>query len=123
MPDSYQAIPLENSAIHPGGEPLDLLDIRNSLKSLMWRAAGVIREGRQLVEASKTVDQWCHYALSRQFAEPEGWELQNMLTVARVMIQSALAREESRGVHLRSDFPDSGGPAWRRHLSTVAEAG
>jgi L-aspartate oxidase len=120
MPDTYHAIPLESLATQPGGEPLDLLDIRNSLKSLMWRSVGVIREGKQLAEAAKTVNQWCQYALSRQFAEPEGWELQNMLTVARTMIEAALAREESRGVHLRSDFPESGGPGWRRHLATIA---
>jgi L-aspartate oxidase len=120
MPDTYQAIPLKNTATHPSGEPLDLLDIRNSLKSLMWRSVGVIRDGKQLAEAAKTVNQWCHYALSRQFAEPEGWELQNMLTVARTMIEAALVREESRGVHSRSDFPDSGGAEWRRHLTMTA---
>jgi L-aspartate oxidase len=117
MPDSFHAIPLKNDAVLPGGEPLDLSDIRNSLKSLMWRAAGVIRDGKQLAEAAKTVDGWCQYALSRQFTEPEGWELQNMLTVARVMIESAQRREESRGVHLRSDFPASGGPSWRKHIA------
>jgi L-aspartate oxidase len=117
MPDTFQALPLENKVIVPGVEMLDLLDIRNSLKSLMWRSVGVRRDGKQLAEAGKNVDRWCHYVLSRQFADPEGWELQNMLTVARVMIDSALQREESRGVHLRSDFPESGGPAWRRHLT------
>jgi L-aspartate oxidase len=35
-----------------------------------------------------------------------GWELQNMLLAARLMIASALARIESRGVHFRSDFPE-----------------
>ena len=34
-------------------EPLDLADIRNSLKSLMWRAAGVRRDGPQLAEAAR----------------------------------------------------------------------
>jgi L-aspartate oxidase len=120
MPDTFHAIPLENQASQPSGEPLDLLDIRNSLKSLMWRSVGVIRDGKQLAEGAKTVNQWCQYALSRQFSEPEGWELQNMLTVARTMIEAALVREESRGVHLRSDFPDSGGAEWRRHLSMTA---
>ena len=32
--------------VEPHTEPLDLVDIRNSLKSLMWRAAGVRRTGR-----------------------------------------------------------------------------
>ena len=36
---------LENAPVEPHTEPLDLADIRNSLKSLMWRAAGVRRVG------------------------------------------------------------------------------
>src|SRR6188472_2202816 len=41
--DSYHAIPLENKSLPQHSEPLDLADIRNSLKSLMWRSAGVRR--------------------------------------------------------------------------------
>ncbi|MFP6693185.1 MAG: L-aspartate oxidase, partial [Pirellulales bacterium] len=61
-------------------------------------------------------DGWCRYVLPRQFSSPEGWELQNMLTVARLMIDAALTREETRGVHQRSDYPQAN-PDWRRHLS------
>jgi L-aspartate oxidase len=39
-----------------------------------------------------------------------------MLTVARLMIGSALARTESRGTHYRSDFPETDDVRWRRHL-------
>ena len=46
----------------------------------------------------------------------EGWELQNMLTLARVMIEAALLREESRGVHLRTDFPQLDDAHWNKHL-------
>ena len=67
----------------------------------MWRAAGVRRAGPQLAEASETIHRWCRYVLARQFANPAGWELQNMLTVASLIVESALARTESRGVHLR----------------------
>ncbi|MEX2317922.1 MAG: L-aspartate oxidase [Pirellulales bacterium] len=35
--DTFRAIPLENAATEPPTEPLDLLDIRNALRSLMWR--------------------------------------------------------------------------------------
>ena len=44
-----------------------------------------------------------------------------MLTVARVMIAAALRREESRGVHLRSDFPDQDDLHWQKRLGTVRE--
>jgi L-aspartate oxidase len=42
-----------------------------------------------------------------------------MLTVASLMVEGALAREESRGVHLRMDFPETDDAHWRRHLAMV----
>jgi L-aspartate oxidase len=116
-PDSFNAIPLENTQVGPHTEPLDLADIRNSLKSLMWRAAGVRRSGPQLADAARTIRRWCGYVLARQLNDPHGWELQNMLTVASLMVEGALAREESRGVHLRMDFPKTDDEHWRRHLA------
>jgi L-aspartate oxidase len=117
--DSYEVIPLENPPVESPTEPLDLTDIRNSLKSLMWRAAGVHRMGPQLTEANETIQRWCRYVLARQFANPTGWELENMLTVSGLIVESALARTESRGVHLRSDFPEADDAHWRRHLSVT----
>ena len=46
-------------------------------------------------QALEMIDRWCRYVLVRQFTESHGWELQNMLTVARLIVRSALAREES----------------------------
>jgi L-aspartate oxidase len=115
--DDFHALPLENIRAEDSIEPLDLADIRNSLKSLTWRAAGVRRSGGQLAEAAEDVDRWCSYVLPRQFNEPGGWELQNMLTVARLMIRGALTREETRGVHVRTDFPQTDNQNWRRHLT------
>ena len=120
-PDTFQAIPLENDQFPPQAEPLDLQDIRNSLKALMWRAAGVQRAGKVLSEAAENIDAWCHYVLPRQFTDPAGWELQNMLSVARVMIAAALRREESRGVHIRSDFPEQDDLHWQMRLGAVRE--
>jgi L-aspartate oxidase len=117
VPDSFAAIPLENKPLPPPREHLDLQDIRNSLKSLMWRAAGVRRGGEGLREAARTIEAWERYALSQQFAAPDGWELQNMLIVSHVMIAAALRREESRGVHLRSDFPEQDDEHWKVRLS------
>jgi L-aspartate oxidase len=122
-PDEYRAVPLENAATEPHAEPLNLADIRNSLRSLMWRSAGVKSEGPQLAEAAETIRRWCRYVLSRQLSDPAGWELQNMLTVASLMVESDLAREESRGVHLRADFPERDDVHWRRHLSVSRRDG
>jgi L-aspartate oxidase len=97
------------------GGPLDLADIRNSLRALMWRHVGVERSGGPLAEALETVEGWCRYVLPRQFAEPQGWQLQNMLQVARLMIRGAIERPETRGVHFRGDHPEAS-PAWRAHI-------
>ena len=94
---------------------LDLADIRNSLRALMWRHVGVERDGESLAEALETVEGWCRYVLPRQFAEPQGWQLQNMLEVARLMIRGAIERRETRGVHFRNDFPDPIAD-WRAHI-------
>lgn len=118
VPDDFHALPLSNPATpHDSAEPLDVLDIRNSLKSLMWRAAGVRREREALEDAKQTIDHWCSYVLARQFSQPAGWELQNMLTVARLMIEAALEREETRGTHLRTDFPATDDARWQRRIA------
>lgn len=115
--DDFRALPLNNESVEEPGVPLDLADIRNSLKSLMWRAAGVQRSREELVAAAETIDNWCRYVLARQFSDTDGWELQNMLTLSRIMVSAALAREESRGVHLRTDFPDLDDEHWHRRQS------
>ena len=117
--DSFRAIPIQFPAAEPHDEPLDLVDIGNSLKSRMWRAAGVRRSGAQLADAAETIRRWCGYVLSRQLTDPRGWELQNMLTISSLMVESALERQESRGVHLRTDFPHIDDEHWRRHLTVM----
>jgi L-aspartate oxidase len=90
----------------------------------MWRSVGITREAGGLRDAAEQVDAWCRYGLNATFDDPSGWTLQNMLTIARLMIAAASAREESRGVHTRSDFPTTR-PEWARHVvlrpSVVAE--
>jgi len=95
---------------------LDLDDIRNSLRALMWLHAGVERTGDSLGEALATVEGWCRYVLPRQFADPRGWQLQNMLEVARLMIRGAIRRDETRGVHFRADHPETR-DAWQVHIA------
>jgi L-aspartate oxidase len=84
---------------------LDVADLTASLRSLMVRKMGIVREESRLLEAQRDVEFWCRYVLSREFDSKGGWELQNLLTVARLMIVGAQARDESRGTHFRSDFP------------------
>ena len=119
IPDDFRSLPITNEVPETDDEPLDVDDIRNSLKSLMWRDAGVRRERAELAAAAESIDQWFRYVLPREFHDPRGWELQNLLTVARLMVEAALLREESRGVHQRADFPSQDDENWKRHLSWV----
>ncbi len=95
---------------------LDLNDIRNSLKSLMWRDAGIERDERHLLEAEEMIEMWCSYVMDKEFAHPVGWELQNMLIVSRLIVVSARKRKESRGVHHRTDYPKTDNIHWKKHI-------
>jgi L-aspartate oxidase len=82
----------------------------------MVRHMGVIRDRAGLAEAQHDVAFWRRSVLVREFADRAGWELQNLLTIARLMIDAALKREESRGVHFRSDFPGRDDAHWQKHI-------
>src|SRR5262245_44751348 len=87
MPDTF-VVPKIEARFEPetAGPKLDVDDLTRSLRSLMMRNMGVVRHRQGLKEAEKQVAFWCRYALRREFASRSGWELQNMLTVARLMI-------------------------------------
>jgi L-aspartate oxidase len=85
----------------------------------MWRNVGIERDRESLESAARHVDFWNKYVSTREFQQPNGWELQNMLVLARLMIASASAREESRGVHYRRDFPESR-PEMARHIEVLS---
>ena len=84
---------------------LDLVDVRSSLRSAMWRNVGIIRTGNKLDDALDMIHFWCRYSLDKIFDDLGGWEIQNMLVCAALVTAAARAREESRGTHTRTDFP------------------
>jgi len=91
---------------HSDRTRLDTSDVKNSLRALMWRNVGITRKAQPLKEAQEIIRFWQRYVMDKTFDSPQGWELQNMLTVCLLIAQSALARKESRGVHCRIDYPD-----------------
>jgi L-aspartate oxidase len=116
MPPSWTARMID-SRFTPERGTLDLADLRNSLQSVLWRKVGIVRDRVGLEEALQDVGFWRRYVLAQEFHEPRGWELQNLLTVARLMTWAALEREESRGVHYRADFPERDDHRWLRHVT------
>jgi len=106
----------------PAGVRVNIEDLIYSLKSLMWREMGVERSRPGLEDALEKIGFWSRAVGDLGSSDPRSWELVNMLTVARLATLGALAREESRGVHFRQDFPETA-PDWRAHtvLTPVLE--
>ncbi len=98
---------------------LDLPDVANSLTSLMSRNVAVERSGDRLRETIEIIAFWSRYVMDKVFDEPREWETQNMLTVALLIATGAATRCESRGVHFRTDFPNTDDATWRRHIEVV----
>ncbi|MFN0136927.1 MAG: L-aspartate oxidase [Phycisphaerae bacterium] len=94
---------------------LDLEDVLHSLQSMMSRNVAIERSGDRLRETTEIIDFWSRYVMDKVFDEPAAWETQNLLTVAAAITLSAATRCESRGVHFRSDFPQTDA-AWRLHI-------
>jgi L-aspartate oxidase len=74
------------------------------LRGLMWRDAGLLRDEvglRRAQEGLTALRERAPLGMTRRELEAR-----NLLTVAEVMVQAALGREESRGAHFRLDFPE-----------------
>lgn len=84
---------------------LNLEDLTYSLKSMMWRHMGVLRGAEGLEEMRGKLAFWSRVVQDLAPAEPRAWELLDMLLVARLAALAAHTREESRGVHARTDHP------------------
>jgi L-aspartate oxidase len=102
---------------------LDLEDIRNSLRALMTRSVGIEREDSRLGDALRDIDFWGRYVMDKTFDKPYDWESQNMLTIARLIATMARHRTESRGVHYRTDYPDTNDEQWRIHVTVRRREG
>lgn len=95
---------------------LDVADVRNSLRAVMWRNVGIERDQRHLAETEEIIEFWQSYVLDKEFDDPQGWQLQNMLLLARLITRSARQRQESRGTHFRGDFPERDDATWQKHI-------
>ncbi|WP_157157329.1 L-aspartate oxidase [Diaminobutyricimonas sp. LJ205] len=78
---------------------------RATLQSLMAEHAGLRRDGHGLEHAAGTLDAWAAQLAATSASTTVDQEDRNLLTVARALVGAALAREESRGAHFRTDFP------------------
>jgi L-aspartate oxidase len=80
---------------------LDAEKLSAEVRHLMWEKVGIIRTADALGEAVRRLE---GVSLAETASRP-AWEARNLRDVAEVIARSALARQESRGTHYRSDFP------------------
>lgn len=78
------------------------------IKTAMWNGAGIIRSKESLTGVLNRLEMI-------ENEVKDDLELRNMVTVARLIARAALDRQESRGAHFRTDFPNSDDKNWKRH--------
>ena len=88
-----------------------------NFQDLMWRNVGINRSGSRLVLSARILNLWQRtiQETGPKPTERVSWELSNMLLLGRLMVESALLRQESRGSHFREDFPETRSQ-WEKHV-------
>ena len=125
LPDSLDEVH-KTGVYRPGGDELTRIGIPAralpfaetplslaSLQELMWEKVGIVRYGPGLAEAALTLAMWQRSAPAP--TDRPSLELANLLLTARIVTEAALLRQESRGAHYRTDFPETL-DSWRHNI-------
>jgi len=87
----------------------------NLLQKTMTEKVGIIRSGESLKEAQRVWEQLVGFVVY-QAVTPRQIELLNMLLTASLITKSAFIRQESRGGHYRSDYPERNDREWLKDI-------
>jgi succinate dehydrogenase/fumarate reductase flavoprotein subunit len=102
------------------------IKFRNQIQQLMKLNAGIIREETRLQNGLKRI-----LELKKEFYSKDNiikefkiddenvvltWEVKSSLIACEAIIRSALMRQESRGAHYRSDFPNLDDEEWNVNI-------
>ena len=95
---------------------------RREIQEIMWDYVGIGRSTLRLERARRRInllkDEVENFYKRTKVVE-ELIELRNLATVADLIIRSAIARKESRGLHFTTDFPDRDDLHWLRDTITT----
>ncbi len=97
-----------------------LYDLLLQIKRTMWLKAGIIRSDGGLREAPIDLQQIRYGLGEARITGPKqligAIKLINMVTVAEMVIRSALMRTESRGAHYRTDYYEENNAQWLSNI-------
>lgn len=86
-------------------EELDIPELKKELQSIMWDYVGILRSEKSLMNALEKIEVLKeHFPRIKKCLSKQEYEFKNMLTVAKLIVISALRRKESRGAHYRLDY-------------------
>jgi succinate dehydrogenase / fumarate reductase flavoprotein subunit len=105
------------------------IKFRNEIQELMKQNAGIIREETKLQNGLKRIlelknEFYSNANILKEFKIDDDnsenifltWEVKSSLVVCEAIIRSALMRQESRGAHYRSDFPEIDDEKWNVNI-------
>jgi L-aspartate oxidase len=100
--------PWDESRVTDSDEEIVVTHNWAELRRFMWDYVGIVRTDKRLERAAHRVK-----LLRKEVADyygnfrvtPDLIELRNLVTVADLIVRSARARKESRGLHYTSDYP------------------
>ena len=102
--------PWDESRVTDSDEEVVVTHNWDELRHFMWDYVGIVRTTRRLQRAARRIDMLSgeirEYYSSFQVT-PDLLELRNLVTVADLIVRSALRRQESRGLHYTLDFPET----------------
>ena len=118
--------PWDESQVENADEQVVIAHNWDELRLLMWNYVGIVRTTRRLQRALHRIrlleaeidDYYANFRVNRDLLE-----LRNLVECARLIVESALRRRESRGLHYSRDFPLTLPVAFPTVLVREAKAG
>ena len=102
--------PWDDSRVRDSDEEVVIQHNWQELRRLMWDYVGIVRTSRRLDNAAARIAllerEVSGYYARFQISKPL-LEMRNLARVAHLMVECAIGRQESRGLHYNSDFPNA----------------